>query len=186
MTITDKTWTYADYRELPDDGNRYEVIEGRLLATPSPTAYHQILSRRLQFVFYALELEGKGQIFDAPTDLLMPGADPVVPDLVYLKPGQESLVTRRGIEGVPEMILEILSRSTAATDRTTKLYLYARNGVRRYAMVDPSARTLELFLLDGSSYRLEASLGPEDQFTIADYGVTLEMPALFRGLPDDL
>lgn len=187
MTLSaDKTWTYEDYRQLPDDGKRYEVLEGRLYMTPAPSSYHQTLSRRLQYLFYQLELAGEGLIFNAPVDLLIPGAQPAQPDLVYLAPGQESLVTRRGIEGIPEMVIEILSPSTAATDRTVKLHLYERNGVRRYALLDPSARTFELFLLDGPGYRLEASLGPEDQLTIADYGVTIDMATLFAGLPDDL
>lgn len=182
----DKTWTYDDYLQLPEDGNRYEVLEGRLHVTPAPSSYHQILSRRLQFLFYQLELEGRGQIFNAPIDLLIPGADPAQPDLVYLTSTQEGLVTRRGIEGVPEMVVEILSPSSATRDRTVKLHLYERNGVRRYALLDPSARTLELFWLDGESYRLEASLGPDDQLTITDYGLTIEMPFLFQGLPEEL
>ena len=187
MTVSlDKTWTYEEYLQLPEDGNRYEVLEGRLYMTPAPSSYHQILSRRLQFVFYQLELEGKGQIFDAPVDLLIPGAEPAQPDLVYLAPGQEALVTRRGIEGVPEMVMEILSPSTATRDRTVKLHLYERNKVRRYALLDPSARTFELFRLDGEGYRLEASLGPDDQLTIEDYGVTIEMPSLFKDLPEEL
>lgn len=182
----DKTWTYDDYRQLPEDGNRYEVLEGRLHMTPAPSSYHQILSRRLQFLFYQLELKGKGQIFDAPIDLLIPGADPAQPDLVYLTSGQAGLVTRRGIEGVPEMVVEILSPSSATRDRTVKLHLYERNGVRRYALLDPSARTLELFWLDGESYRLEASLGPDDELTLPDYGITIEMPFLFKDLPEEL
>ena len=187
MTISvDKTWTYSDYLELPEDGNRYEVLEGQLYMTPAPSSYHQILSRRLQFLFYQLELEGRGQIFNAPIDLLIPGAEPAQPDLVYLAADQEDLVTRRGIEGVPEMVVEILSPSSATRDRTVKLHLYERNKVRRYALLDPSARTLELFRLDGQSYRLEASLGPNDQVTIADYGLTIEMPFLFQGLPEEL
>ncbi len=184
--FANKTWTYEDYRQLPDDGNRYEVLEGLLCVTPAPTSYHQTLSRRLQFLFYQLELEGKGLVFNAPIDLLIPGAEPAQPDLVYLAPGQESLVTRRGIEGVPEVVIEILSPSTATRDRTVKLHLYEGNGVRRYGLLDPSARTFELFVLDGPGYRLEASLGPGDQLALADYGVTIDMAALFAGLPDDL
>lgn len=67
MTLSlDKDWSYQDYLELPDDGNRYEVLKSRLHVTPVPSSYHQILSRRLQHMFFQLELEGKGQIFNAP------------------------------------------------------------------------------------------------------------------------
>lgn len=157
MTLSiDKTWTYEDYRELPDDRKRYEVLEGRIHMTPSQTSF------------------------------LMEGAQPAQPDLVFLKPGQEHLVTKRGIEGVPELIVEILSPSTATRDRTVKMRLYEGAGVRRYAMLDPSSRTLELFLLDGPSYRLETSLGPDDRFELSDYGITIDMAQLFKGLPDEL
>lgn len=183
---TGKIWTYEDYSALPDDGKRYEVIYGRLYVTPAPSSYHQILSRRLQFSFYEREREGEGMIFDAPVDLLMPGSQPTQPDLVYLKPGQESLVTRRGIEGVPELVVEILSPSTATVDRTVKRRVYEEAGVRRYLLLDPSARTLEVFLLDGPTYRLEASLGPEEELTLADYSVTIVMTDLFKGLPEQL
>lgn len=187
MTVSlNKVWTYDDYRELPDDGNRYEVIKGALHVTPAPSSYHQTLSKRLLHLFYQLELEGKGLAFHAPIDLLMPGAEPVQPDLIYLAADQENLVTQKGIEGVPEMIVEILSPSTATRDRTVKLHLYQKCGVRRYALVDPGARTLELFSLDGGSYRLEQSLGPEDTYSIIDYGITFDMATLFRGLPNDL
>ena len=187
MTVsTDKVWTYEEYRDLPDDGIRYEVLGGKLFMTPAPTSHHQTLSRRLQFLFYQLELQEKGLIFDAPIDLLIPGAQPAQPDLVYLKPGQEQLVTRRGIEGVPEMIVEILSPSTATVDRSLKLHLYEKCGVNRYAILDPSARVLEIFRLDSSSYRLEASLGPEDEFTLEEYPVTIKMRELFKGLPEEL
>ncbi len=183
---SEKVWTYQDYRELPDDGIRYEVLEGRLYMTPAPSTYHQTLSRRLQYFFYQLELRGQGLIFNAPVDLLIPDAQPAQPDLIYLKPGQESLVTRRGIEGVPELVVEILSPTTATVDRTVKLHLYESCGVNRYLLLDPVSRTLEIFRLDGDSYRLEASLGPNDEITLGEYPVTIVMSDLFRGLPDEL
>lgn len=187
MTLSvDKVWTYEAYCDLPDDGKRYEVLEGQLHMTPSTSSFHQTLSRRLQFVFYQLELEQRGLIFNAPIDLFMEDAQPAQPDLVFLKPGQEHLVTKRGIEGVPELVVEILSPSTATQDRTIKLRLYERAGVRRYAMLDPSSRTLELFLLDGLSYRLETSLGPDEHFELLDYGITIDMVQLFRGLPHEI
>lgn len=184
MTISVETWNYENYRELPDDGNRYEVLEGRLHVTPAPSTYHQLVSRRIQFVFYELERSGQGQVYNAPVDLLIPGADPAQPDLVYLTAQQESIITRRGIEGVPELVVEILSPSTAKRDRVDKLNIYRKAGVRRYLIVDIDARTLEIFLLKGENYLLEASLGPEGRFGFEDYGVTLEMAEIFRGIPD--
>lgn len=150
--------------------------------TPAPSPFHQTLSRRLQFVFYQLEQKGEGLIFDAPVDLLMPGATPVQPDLIYLRQDQASLVTGKGIEGVPELVVEILSPSTATVDRTKKLNAYARAGVRRYLLLDPASQTLEILLHEPAGYRLEASLGPQDTFSLDDYGLVLDMASLFKGL----
>jgi len=183
MTVSAEHWTYEKYRQLPDDGNRYEVLEGRLCVTPAPSSYHQLVSRRIQFLFYELERAGQGQIYDAPIDLLIPDADPAQPDLVYVTSDQEQFITKRGIEGVPELVVEILSPSTAKRDRVDKLHIYRKAGVRRYLLVDIEARTLEALLLDGENYVVEASLGPDDEFEFTDYGVLIKMEEIFKGLP---
>lgn len=181
---SEREWTYEDYRALPEDGNRYEVIDGRLFASPAPSPYHQTLSRRIQFLFYPLEQAGQGQIFNAPIDLLMQGATPVQPDLVFLTSEQASLVTRRALEGVPELLVEILSPSTAGRDRTLKLNKYATCGVPHYWIVDPFARTVEMYRLFDHHYRLESALNEHDCIDCAHFaGVTLDMPALFAGIP---
>ena len=180
----ERVWTYEDYRALPDDGNRYEVIDGHLHMSPSPSPYHQLLTRRLLSALEPLERQGLGQIFIAPVDVIFPGATPVVPDLVYLRAEQADSVTERAIEGVPELLVEILSPSTAAYDRTVKLNKYAAAGVPHYWMLDRVSRTLMLFRLDGTTYRLTASLGPGDRWEPADFpGVTLDLDALFQGIP---
>lgn len=184
MTLSVDQWTYEKYRELPQDGNRYEVLEGRLHVTPAPSSYHQLVSRRIQFLFYELERAGHGQIYNAPIDLLIPGADPAQPDLVYVTAEQEELITKRGIEGVPELVVEILSPSTAKRDRVDKLHIYRKAGVRRYLLVDIEARTLEILRLEGENYFVEASLGPEDSFEFIDYRVIINVADVFRGIPD--
>lgn len=180
----EREWTYEDYLQLPDDGNRYEIIDGRLYVSPAPSPYHQTLSRRVQFLFYPLELAGQGQIFNAPVDLLMLGATPVQPDLVFLSAEQGPMVTRRALEGVPTLLVEILSPSTAGRDRTLKMNKYASCGVPHYWILDPFSRTLEMYRLADSRYQLERSLGEHDRHDCSDFpGVALDMPALFAGIP---
>ncbi|MBI3927482.1 MAG: Uma2 family endonuclease [Armatimonadetes bacterium] len=179
-------WTYEDYSALPDDGNRYEILYGRLYVTPSPTAGHQIVSKRLQHLLYQLELAGQGYVFNAPTDLLMPGADPVQPDLVFLTAAQKHLIRKKGIVGPPELLVEILSPGTARADRTVKLRNYSENGVRQYWIADPNARTVEFLFLDGESYRLEASLGPGDVYRSPHLeGLVVDLEWLFSDLPEE-
>jgi Uma2 family endonuclease len=177
----EKTWTYEDYLALPNDGQRYEIIDGVLYVTPAPLTIHQTLSKRLQHFFYALELEGKGYAFYAPIDVVMPGCSPVQPDLVFLTPEQRSLIQEKNIAGVPHLLVEILSPSSRSLDRVQKLNRYARNGVSHYLIVDPEASSLEVFVLDRGAYRLEHSLsGDEDAWEFM--GNRLVLAALFAPL----
>ena len=184
--IEEKQWTYEDYCALPDDGKRYEVIGGRLYVSPSPSSIHQILSRRLQFLFYELERAGDGFIFNAPMDLRLVTADAVQPDLIYLSASQKPQIRRKFLEGPPALIIEIQSPSTAALDRVRKLQAYAGAGVPHYWLLDPEAITLEILKLDGETYRIARVLGPKDVWACTDpAAVRIDMEDLFRDLPVD-
>ena len=181
MTLSQpRRWTYEDYLALPEDGRRYEVIDGELFMSPSPRTIHQIVSRRLQFFLFQLEQRGAGAVFDAPMDLLMPGCTPVQPDLIFLLPEQFSMVKTNFIEGVPQMLVEVISPSTASHARVRNLKCYAASGVPESVIVDPEERTLEHFQLERGAYRLQAALADEDRWTYA--GLTLELKGLFAPL----
>lgn len=179
----DHVWTYEDTQTLPEDGRRYEVIDGVLYVSPSPLTVHQILSRRLQFFFYQFELAGQGYIFDAPMDLLMPGCTPVQPDLIFLLRDQRALIRRKNIEGVPHLVAEILSESTRSLDRVKKLNRFAQNSLPYYVLVDPEASTFEVLRHTSEGYMLEASLGPEDTWEFR--GRSLDLAGFFAPLPEE-
>lgn len=179
----ERFWTYDDYRQLPDDGQRYEVIHGRLYVTPAPRTFHQTVSRRLQDLLYELERQGKGYVFDAPVEVLMPGATPVQPDLIYLTREQREMIAEKAIEGAPHLVVEILSPSTASRDRTLKLNVYAKAGVPNYWILDPAAHTLEVFELTDSGYRVAAALGGDETFEAHSVeGLVVKLPELFAPL----
>ena len=183
VTLRERLWTYDDYRQLPDDGQRYEVIYGRLYATSVPRTFHQTVSRRLQDLLYELERQGKGYVFDAPVEVLMPGATPVQPDLIYLNREQREMIAEKSIEGAPHLVVEILSPSTASRDRTLKLNVYAKAGVPNYWILDPAARTLEVFELTDSGYRVAAALGGDETFEAHSVeGLIVKLPELFAPL----
>lgn len=183
MTISlqeDKFWTYQDYLALPDDRNSYEIIHGRLYVSPPPRTFHQTVSRRIQYVLYQLELKGRGFIFDAPVGLMIPGATPVEPDLIFLTPEQRDQIAEKYIDGPPHLIVEILSPSTASRDRTLKLNLYAEAGVPHYWIVDPDACTLEVFHLVESHYQVKAALNKDETYTATEVeGVELSLAEIF-------
>lgn len=184
MTLTNssdsKSWTYEDVCALPADGNRYEVINGELIVSPSPATLHQKISGRLHHFFYGLELTGLGSVFCAPMDVIMPGCAPVEPDLLFLLPEQLGQIQKNFIDGAPHLIVEILSPSTARTDRVKKARIYAANSVQYYLLADPDAQTLEVLHLDGSHYQVVASLEPGDTWEFL--GASLDIRALFAEL----
>jgi Uma2 family endonuclease len=93
-----------------------------------------------------------GILRTAPLDVFFPGADPVQPDILVLLPGWQGSVTRRGPEGAPDLVIEIISPSHRGHDLLTKRALYARGGVREYWLVDPEARTVEVLTLDRDAF----------------------------------
>jgi Uma2 family endonuclease len=149
--------TYKDYEALPDDGRRYEIHEGELSVTPAPTPDHQRRSGRLFTVLSAhVNGRGLGEVFFAPVDVILTDTSIVQPDLVFVAADRAGAVSSRGIEGPPTLVIEILSPSTARTDRHTKLQLYARHGVPYYWIVDPDSRTIEAYALAGDRYAVVA------------------------------
>jgi len=181
MTLADpKFWTYQDYLQLPDDGQRYEILDGVLCVSPAPVPIHQLLSKRLQHFFYGLELEGRGYVYSAPLDVIMPGCTPVQPDLIFLLREQFALIGEKNIAGVPHLIVEILSPSTGSLDKVKKLRKYAENGVALYLVVDPQDKVMQVLHLEGSRYRLEEALEAGDSWEFL--GQRLVIAELFQPL----
>jgi Uma2 family endonuclease len=147
--------TYRDYAALPDDGRRYQVFDGVLEVTPSPSPDHQeVLARLNDAVRRHVEAHGLGRTFFAPVDVILADTTILQPDLVFLDAGRTHLVSRRGIEGAPTLAVEVLSPGTTATDRGRKLRLYARYGVPYHWIVDVEARAIEVYELTPGGYRL--------------------------------
>ncbi|MBT9585635.1 Uma2 family endonuclease [bacterium] len=182
----DKVWTYEDYLQLPEDGNRYEIIEGVLYVSPTPFTVHQLLSRRLLFVFYEMERRGEGYIYNAPTGLKLDGGNPVEPDLIFLRADQRHQIKRKYILGPPHLVVEILSPGTARLDRVKKMRLYAKNRIPHYWLLDPDSKVLEVLKLGEQHYSLEATLESGDHYESPDFpGLHLDLSQLFEDMPGE-
>ncbi len=147
-------WTYDSYAALPDDGKRYEILDGVLyMAPPSPSGWHQKSVIRLShYLFAAVELGGHGQVFVAPFDVELSPGTVVQPDVVVLlNENSEKYVVSRIIGG-PDLVIEIISPSTAHHDRLRKYNVYARAGVKEYWIVEPVKHTVEVFVLGEDGY----------------------------------
>ena len=163
-------WTYEDYLRLPEDGNRYEVIRGFLHVTAAPYPLHQYVSSRLsRLVGGFIDERELGILLTAPLDVRLPQriGDPVQPDLVFLRTGnQPRWETDPSFDGVPDLAIEVLSRSTARRDRTIKKDAYWEAGIREYWLVDPWRRAVEIYLLSDDGRRYDELCGGGEGETV--------------------
>jgi Uma2 family endonuclease len=149
--------TAADYAVLPDDGQRYQLLQGELVMTPSPSRWHQEVSRELEFRLLAHVREHDlGEVFDAPLDVTLDDRNVVQPDILFVSKARAGILQGARIIGAPDLCVEILSPGTERLDRVRKLELYARFDVTHYWIVDVVARTIEEYVLAGDSYRVRS------------------------------
>ncbi|MES3629926.1 MAG: Uma2 family endonuclease [Longimonas sp.] len=137
-------YTYADYVQLPE-GAPYQLINGSLVMSPSPASYHQIVHARL-FLALATRVDdhNMGQVLSAPIDVKLSDTNVVQPDLVFVAQERLDVIGEQVIDGAPDLVMEVLSPSTAHHDLTTKKRLYEMHGVQEYWVVDPTSRTVEI------------------------------------------
>jgi Uma2 family endonuclease len=185
VQFRDTAWTYDDLRALPDDGTRYEIIEGVLYAMTGPKPPHAIvLIAAIDLLAEPVRRAG-GIRLTAPIDVFFPGADPVQPDLLVLLPGGRAHIGANGVIGPPDLVLEVLSPSTRAHDGLTKRALYGRAGVREYWLADPLDQTLEVLALVGDSLHRAGFFAGDDRVRSAVLpAVEFPAAALFAGLAD--
>jgi len=180
-------WTYADWEQLPDDGNRYEVIDGVLYMSTAPSFFHQWIVQRLdRFVGIPAEEQRLAFPAVARVGVTMPGCDPVQPDFVIVLAARASIIRERRIMGVPDLIVEVISPGSAVFDEGLKRATYARTGVPEYAVIDPGPRKLRLSTLKSPGLYSEAqTFGEKDTVTFACLPtISLVVGDLFSGAPD--
>jgi Uma2 family endonuclease len=141
-------WSYAEFARLPDDGNRYEIIAGELCVTPAPNPVHTRIAFKLATLLEDFaEAHELGWVTPAPVDVLLGDDDYLQPDVVFVRRERGAAITDRGIEVPPDLVVEVLSPSTAFRDRGLKRERYARFGVPEYWIIDPAARRVEVYNL---------------------------------------
>ena len=154
-TATEKRkFTYEDYLKTPDD-ERYELIGGELLMTPSPVPKHQRVSRKIEFLLEKFVTEKDlGEVFDAPCDVHLDDENVVQPGILFISKDRLNIIGEKNIERAPDLAIEILSESTAYRDLVQKKKLYSRFGVKEFWIVDPGEETIEVYSLKGNTFLL--------------------------------
>jgi len=133
---------------------RTEMLDGKIVSqSPRPSVNHNIVSGNLFRLFGNYLENNTCTVFNDGTDVFLTKKDRVVPDLMVIC--NPSIIKYDGIHGVPTLIIEVLSPSTAKKDKGYKMSLYAQSGVGEYWLVDPLNRTIEVYLLQETAYHLE-------------------------------
>ena len=181
------SWTYADWEQLPDDGSRYEIIEGVLYVTTAPSNFHQwVISRLYRLIALPTEDQGLGFAYFAPIGVIMPGCEPVQPDFMIVLKQNAGIIHDRRIRGIPNLVVEVISPGSAAYDEGVKLEAYANAGVPEYAVIDPAARKLRHYVLETPGHYADPQeFGEGNSLSFACLSdITLNVSDLFAGAPD--
>jgi Uma2 family endonuclease len=180
LQASERPLTVRDYDSFPDDGNRYEIIGGELSVSRSPTLDHQ---RIVGHIYAAheryFEETGTGEAFSAPLDVELSNFDVVEPDEVVVLDANVSVKREKRIVGAPDIVVEVISSSSAMRDRVRKGALYAMNRVREYWLVDSEKRTFDVLALRPPDYVPVEQPAGSIRSRVLD-GFELDLERLFR------
>ena len=147
-------YTYEDYMRTPDD-TRYELLDGELILSPSARTAHQRTSGNIYYSLRTFVEENKlGEVFHAPYDVVLDDFNVVQPDILFVSSERSHIITDLNIQGAPDLVIEILSPSTARRDRTQKRALYERRGVPEYWLASADAKSVQVLTLQDGEYRV--------------------------------
>ena len=154
--------TYNDYCATPDD-ERYELLNGNLMMVPAPNMKHQKVLGRLYLKLGNFAKEhGLGDVYVAPCDVVLSDTDVVQPDLLFISRAREHTITDENVRGAPDLVIEVLSPSTADRDLGYKHELYGRHGVLEYWIVDPMEETIAVHRQRDARLELAETFGRQD------------------------
>ncbi len=143
---------------------------------PAPGSRHQAILRNLEFLMWNFVKDNRlGQVFFAPFDVILSNEDVVQPDLLFVSQERREIITERGCEGPPDLVVEVLSPSTQQRDRELKRKLYAQYGVLEYWLVDIETRSVEVLRLGAEDFISQGSYSSEG-YVVSQVLPELSMP----------
>ena len=152
-------WTESDYFRLPETNRIVELSEGRLIITPSPTEQHQMVLGNL-FVLFKMHIRSKklGKVLTSPMDVRLYEGVIRQPDIVFMSNEHNDRTTEE-LWGVPDLVVEILSKGTIKEDREKKFKEYQNARVQEYWIVDPFKKIIAIYTLENGTFELFGKWG---------------------------
>lgn len=176
-----KKYTEKDY-QLLEEGAPFQLINGDLIMSPAPTSYHQILLARL---FKAVDAfleknNNQGICLFSPVDVVLNDENIVQPDLIYISAKRKPELLQARIMGAPDLVIEILSPSTALYDLRQKKDNYERFGVKEYLIVDPVSHNADLYVLIDEEFQLHQKQKQNGTISLTTLpGLQIDLQKLF-------
>jgi Uma2 family endonuclease len=174
--------TVEQYRNLPETGPRYQLIDGDLYMAPAPNRYHQDIARNLEFILLRyLASNPIGVLYHAPFDVYLTETDVFQPDIVIIFNENRHILTDAGAEGPPDFVVEILSPKTRTLDLENKKRTYARLGVNELWIIDPVPCELSRFAFElDRENPIQRFAAKEKVTTPLLPGLVVELEEVFR------
>jgi Uma2 family endonuclease len=182
MTLETKKITYEEYLKMPETRARYDIVDGVMIMAAAPTLEHQrILRRLIIMVNQFVEDNGLGEVFFAPTDVVIQ-REPLrtrQPDLLVMG-NQNTGLSGQALEAAPDLVVEILSPSNSRNEVQRKMLDYALIGVKEVWLISPEANTVEVLGFKQDEWIRDYLLGIGDgmQSSILE-GFEIELSGLF-------
>jgi len=153
-----------------EDNTLIQLIDGEVVIGMAPIIKHQQIVMKIIALFIRVAEQKQGQVFTAPTEVYLDEYNIYEPDVLYLTPDSNCAVTEKNLQGAPELVVEVLSPSTAKHDRSTKFQAYQDNSVDEYWIVDPVHETIEVWQLTTDRFNLLGAFSSGDTFASRPLG----------------
>jgi Uma2 family endonuclease len=157
LAVKERKHTIRDYQTLPE-GSPFQLVGGELVKTPAPNPRHQIISAKLfKRISNFVDREAIGITLYSPIDVYLDDGNAFQPDIVVILNENKGIIKDDGIYGPPDIVIEILSPSTAYYDLKKKFKVYEKAGVTEYWIVDPEVNTIEIYANEEKRFILKAN-----------------------------
>jgi len=165
------------YYQLPEyeQHTLIQLIDGEVVIGMAPKIIHQRIIREILVLLYRIAQNKGGEVLAAPTEVYLDAYNIYEPDVLYLTPDTRCEISEERITGAPELVIEILSPSTAKYDRQAKYKAYEQHGVDEYWIVDPAHALIEIWQLDDGHFNLLGAFAAGDTFTSRPLGEDVEV-----------
>jgi len=152
MHTETQKYTYEDYSKLPE-GAPYQLINGELIMSPSPSTYHQKIAINITVILNKYVEKNKlGALLFSPVDVYFNEYETYQPDIIFISKERKQIIKENRIEGAPDLVIEILSENNAYYDLKHKKNIYEKYGVKEYRIVDPIEKSVEIFENKGKKF----------------------------------